>query len=307
MELNIVNKPSVEYWPQGAGLDGMFEQIEKCGRICYQSTPKGGESARAFANAMVTSGHLAMLEHGSVYLDIPMEDAADLHPVTFNNYTKSNVVRREDGTLHNCISTNYRVLVENGWTGLLEYWSEPTEQHELRMTAMFNTNIGVSREFNRHRVNSMAESSTRYCNYTKDKFGNAISVVEPTWLRDRHALIAIDNKNEPVDTNENYKDKIADIYLDQDEQWEKCEYWLFAMQTANFCYNNLIRLGCKPQEAREVLPLATNTKLVHTAFVSDWEHFLRLRAFDSPTNHPHPMAKELAEQWAAIMLKQGVL
>jgi thymidylate synthase (FAD) len=57
---------------------------------------------------------------------------------------------------------------------------------------------------------------------------------------------------------------------------------------------HLIELGCKPQEARVILPLDTNTELVHTAFVSDWKHFFDLRALGT-TGAPHPDAKAIAQ------------
>ncbi len=273
----------------------MFEQIERCGRNCYRSSPKGGESAKKFTSAMVTSGHHAMLEFGSVYLVIPIGLDETPHPIIYNKYTKANKVIKKSGDIAFYISTNYRVLVENGWTDLLQYWSEPIEHHEKRVALLFDTNIGISREFNRHRVNSMAESSTRYCNYSKDKFGNSITVVEPSWIRDRGILVSMTAKNKTL------IDCLGEVCLGQDKNWEPFEYWLFAMETANYCYQKLIELGCKPQEAREVLPLSTNTQLIHTAFISDWQHFIKLRSEDKPTNHPHPMAMELASQIAKYL------
>lgn len=296
MKVNIKWQPSVECLEQTSGVQGMYEQIERCGRNCYRSIPKGGESAENFVKAMISSGHNAMLEAGTVYLTIPVSDKnTEPHPIAYNKYTKANRVFRHGSDGKDYITTNYRVLVENDWVGLLEYWSEPTQYHEKRIAILFDTNIGISREFNRHRVNSMAESSTRYCNYSKDKFGNAITVVEPYWIRDREVLVSMTAKDKSL------ADCLGEVCLGQDKNWEPFEYWLFAMETANYCYQKLIELGCKPQEAREVLPLATNTQLIHIAFASDWEHFVKLRGEDSPTNHPHPMAMELAKQVKSIL------
>lgn len=296
METNIKWRPSVERIEQAPGIQGMYEQIERCGRNCYRSIPKGGEGAEKFVNAMVSSGHGAMLEHGTVYLAIPTLGGEEcLHPIVYNKYTKTNRIFKQGGEPVDCITTNYRVLVENGWTDLLKFWSEPTEHHEQRVTIFFDTNIGISREFNRHRVNSMAESSTRYCNYSKDKFGNAISVIEPNWVRNREVLVSMTAKDKSL------ADLFGEVCLGQDKNWEPFEYWLLAVETANYCYQKLIELECKPQEAREVLPLATNTQLIHTAFVSDWGHFVKLRGEDTPTNHPHPMALELGKQVKQIL------
>lgn len=289
MELKVKEKPGLFFIEQLPGIEGVYEQIETCGRNCYRSVPKGGESAKNFTKAMISSGHHAMLEHGTVYLAIPVKNAEDEpHQIVYNKYTKASRQYMDGHTGFDYITTNYRVLVENNWLDLLQYWTEPTQYHHRRVCVMFDTNIGISREFNRHRVNSVAESSTRYCNYTKDKFNGAITVVEPTWLRNRGAIISMNLKSRQLE------DYIGEVALGQNKDWEKLDYWLFSLEVANFCYKNLIELGCKPQEAREVLPLATNTQLIHTAFVEDWKHFLELRAEDTPTNHPHPMAMELA-------------
>lgn len=301
--MNIqVTKPDVNLWLQEPGIDGMRKQIERCGRICYRSEAKGGDSAAKFVNAMRSSGHHAMLEHGTVYLTIPVQNIDDVeHPITHDKYTRARRIIDEERNINDYITTNYRVLVEHDWEDLLKYWSEPTEYHDRRVTAIFNTNIAISREFNRHRVNSMAESSTRYCNYSKDKYGNSISVIEPMWLRDRDAVIQMNCKMRP------YNEYLEDAYLGNNSQWEKFDYWLFATETSNFCYLKLLELGCKPEEARDVLGLSTQTMLVHTAFVSDWRHFFRLRAEDQPTNHPHPMAKELAAKLKDEFIKINLI
>ena len=80
------------------------------------------------------------------------------------------------------VTLNYRHIVENGWIDDLQYLCDPTEHHERRYTFKVTTSIGVTRELNRHRVNSIAEQSTRYCNYSKDKFGNEVTFCIPSWM-----------------------------------------------------------------------------------------------------------------------------
>lgn len=79
------------------------------------------------------------------------------------------------------ITTNLRVLVENNWLDDLKYLCEPTEYHERRITVHFVLPIGISREFCRHRVMSFAEQSTRYCNFSSDKFNNELTFIEDAW------------------------------------------------------------------------------------------------------------------------------
>lgn len=303
MKLNIKSQQSIQILEQRPGMNGVYEQIEKCGRNCYRSQVKGGTSAINFTKAMISSGHLAMVEHGTVYLKIPVKDAnAAPHEIVYNPYTRANRILKIGRGGADYITTNMRVLVENDWLDMMgAYWSEPTKYHEKRLCVLFDTNIGISREFNRHRVNSMAESSTRYCNYAKEKFNGTLSVVEPMWLRDRNGVILLDNANETM------TDIMGEVLTGQDKEWEKFNYWLLALKTSNYCYQKLIEMGCKPEEAREVLPLATNTQLIHTAFISDWKHFLDLRAEDTSTNHPHPMAKELASLLKQYMVQHNLL
>ena len=68
-------KPSYEIWQQPSGLEGIYKQIERVGRVCYRSEDKITEdSAKPFVDRMIKSGHGAMLEHGTVYLKIPIEE-----------------------------------------------------------------------------------------------------------------------------------------------------------------------------------------------------------------------------------------
>lgn len=258
-------KPSYSIIEQPPGLEGVYKMIEIAGRTCYKSESNITEdSAKAFVDRMIKSGHGAMLEHGTVYLDIPWnatEEAFSLQlKLRINKYDSNKYSRVVDTKeLHSYITTNLRVLVENGWLDDLQYICDPTEYHEKRVTVKFICPISISREFNRHRANSMAEQSTRYCNYSKDKFNNEITFIKPYWYDDVDSY----TKNE----------------------FDK------GLQYAEGYYMFLIDKGMKAQEAREILPLCTATELVHTAFVEDWEHFFLLR----DATPAHPQARELAE------------
>lgn len=229
-------KPKAELLIQPNGLEGIYKQIELAGRTCYKSTDKITEdSAKPFVDRMINSNHLAMLEHGTVYLmvhTIAPEDwdkrigrhklltiddcrdnlrtnptynkkgeenwwakearhKANVMAVKYadNPYSKVKIVltkhelNAEGGVILTptggmpnitkgsgkiisifntvLITTNYRVLVENGWLDDLKYLCDPTEFHEMRYSFKLTTSIGVTRELNRHRVNSIAEQSTR--------------------------------------------------------------------------------------------------------------------------------------------------
>ena len=160
-------KPSYEILEQEPGLKGIYQQIEMAGRTCYRSQRPEGQTAKDFVDKMITSKHYAMLEHGTVYLKIPVDWELyeeqclpyrdEIDEYLHNKYSKC----ATDGD-YIYLSTNYRVIIENKWEGLLEYLCEPTEHHEKRVTVRFTTDRGVSHEFVRHRVFSFAQESTRY-------------------------------------------------------------------------------------------------------------------------------------------------
>ena len=228
-----------------------------------------------------------MLEHATVYLlyrdgeTASAEQGGDAAGETWQRYerNKFSKVTTVDGCHY--VTTNLRVLAENQWLADLDHLTEPLAYHERRVTVHFTTQIATTREFNRHRANSMAEQSTRYCNYSKDKFGNEISINIPEWVR----ALSVEEPAQ-IDFLELAK-KVTESQADDYENW------LFANLAAERAYMNLIALGRKPQEARAILPLDTNTELIHTAFVSDWKHFFDLRA-QGTTGAPHPDAKVLA-------------
>lgn len=282
------NLPQFEIWNQEPGIDGIYRQVERAGRVCYKSEDHcTAESARPFVERMIKSQHTAMLEHATVYLlyrdgeTASAEQGGDATVEAWQRYerNKFSKVSTVDGCHY--VTTNLRVLAENQWLADLDHLTEPLAHHERRVTVHFTTQIATTREFNRHRANSMAEQSTRYCNYSKDKFGNEISINIPEWVR----ALSVEEPAQ-IDFLELAK-KVSEGKADDYENW------LFANLAAERAYLNLIAAGRKPQEARAILPLDTNTELIHTAFVSDWKHFFDLRA-KGTTGAPHPDAKVLA-------------
>lgn len=164
-------KPNVEIIEQQPELEGIYKQIELAGRTCYKSEDKITEgSAKAFVDRMIKSGHGAMLEHGTVYLAIPITTYAPdaVNNYLHNPYSRVNECKEQiftdkygDKVSAWCVTTNYRVLVENNCLEDLEFLCEPTEYHEKRITVKWICDRGVSHEFVRHRVFSFAMESTR--------------------------------------------------------------------------------------------------------------------------------------------------
>lgn len=307
-------KPNFEIWDQEDGLEGVYKQIERAGRVCYASDPIEGK-AKDFVDRMIKNGHTAMLEHGTIYLAIPMTTYAPEAVNTYSNNPYSMVNECNEFVFTDkygdkvcawCVTTNLRVLVENDCMEDLEFLCKPTRYHEKRVTVHFTTNIGVSREFNRHRVDSIAEQSTRYCNYGKDKF-DGVGINLPTWVEsEMQKLNQITDDILP--TFEQLKQEyfsVSDQGLTKDD-WGDIEWWLWSNLVAEESYLKLIEKGRKPQEARVVLPLDTNTELIHTAFIPDWNHFFDLRARGT-TGAPHPDAKILAEPLLEVLKERNLI
>lgn len=296
-------KPLFEIWEQSAGLEGVYKQIEKVGRVCYKSEDKITEdSAKPFVDRMAKSGHGAMLEHGTVYLYIRRKGNESLEVDRYLMNPYSRVIFRQfpnSRDMEIYITTNLRVLVENGWLKDLEYICEPTEYHERRVTVHFVCDRGVSHEFVRHRVMSFAQESTRYCNYSKDKFGNELTFIIPCWLDIPTGHYAY------WDGDWCDIDKMK-IQLPEGEH-KDIDAFLWTLNNAETHYTLLINSGWKPQEARAILPNSLKTELVVTGFVSDWKKFFRLRSRIAETGKPHPQAQELADPLMDEFVKRGIM
>lgn len=268
-----------------------YKMIELAGRTCYKSEDKITEdSAKEFVDRMIKLGHGAMLEHGTIYLKIRETVNGNIPPAMLywrdcanQKYSKVYTQLESDSPYSAnykvlYVTTNLRVLVENNRIDDLEYQCEPTEYHERRITVKFICDRGVSHEFVRHRVFSFAQESTRYCNYSKDKFGNEITFIKPSWI------------GESIDSlNQEFRD------TDRDDT----SIFIRALRNAEEEYFTLLNNGWKPQQARQVLPNATKTELVMTGFESDWEGFFKLRC----SGAAHPDAKKLADELRELMVK----
>lgn len=274
-------KPSFEIWDQQGGLEGIYKQIERAGRVCYKSEDKITEnSAKSFVDRMVKSGHGAMLEHGTAYLHIPDDDINwNFYYSRYrrNPYSKCNCFETLHGKplMNLCITTNYRTIIENNWLDDLKYLCEPTEYHAKRATVHFVCDRGVSHEYVRHRVMSFAQESQRYCNYSKEKFGNEVSFIIPCWADG----LALQEVKGTVINSDDFGNLIGEYYYHlngKEAPYFKTREvtpernFIVSLQIAEQLYLELLNQGWKPQQARLVLPNACKTELVMTGFVDDW-------------------------------------
>ena len=300
-------RPSYEIIEQGPGLQGIYDTIELCGKVSYKSEAKGGEVAQRFVEARAKERHGAVLEFGTVYLTVPY--GIDEHEIVrfYETNPYSRVNSWDDGQeINYYITTNYRVLVENNHLDDLKYQCEPTEYHEKRYAVKFIADIGVGREFLRHRVMSLIQESTRYVNYMKEKFGEELAFVIPSWIP-KEKLGTGENvrwwDDDWVDMNNMKIVKVGPAELEADP----VEVWLNSMQCSELDYGTLINLGWTAEQARTVLPLSTKTEFVLCGFTDAWRHFFRLRSDIAATGKPHPQAEELASPLRDEFIERGYI
>lgn len=297
--MKLINQ-NVEEWHCGYTLPEIWSHIAKCARTCYQSEPRNnGETDEEFVKRVILRNHsfyeisesrelqlklhLSCLEHGTVYLDIPHEEytAEGIMILSSNKYSKNNYYYG----IKCYTTTNMRVIVEQNLTKYLKYICYPTRFHSLRTTFNITTDIGVARELARHRTHSISEESTRYCNYSKDKFNNELTFIKPCCLNDEKLKLYGD-----------YHTVIRDKSPES--------IFIANLNNVERDYLDLIKLGWTPQQARQILPLSTKVQTIHTAFESDWAEFISLRA-DACSGSVHPNMKVIADKIKCLMAKEN--
>lgn len=275
-------EPKYEIIPQSAGIEGMYRQIEIAGRTCYKSEDKiTADSAKAFVQKMIDNGHTAMLEHGTVYLKVPVTEwQIDDHEWGYMFPEECPWIRIDSDGKYVYVTTNYRHII-NGDVGdkvMQKYICEPTKDHTKRITVRFTCDRGVSHELVRHRVFSFAQESTRYCNYSKDRFGNELTFIIPSWLVLNEGRYTREATDSGIEIS-------GDGYLcNVSEGFDEESLFLFHLLSCESRYMKLIDSGWTPQQARAILPNALKTEVVMTGFEDDWKYFFKLRC--APNAHP---------------------
>jgi thymidylate synthase (FAD) len=160
--------------------------------------------------------------------------------------------KSEDRISEGTAATFIRSLIKNGHEAVIEHYS---------ISVRIICDRGVTHEIVRHRMASYAQESTRYCNYSKDKFSSQICFIEPCFW--------------DVNTEDGRK---------------KYEIWKSVMEFTEKKYMELIESGATPQEARSILPNSLKAELVMTMNLREWRHFFKLRV----SHASHPQMREIA-------------
>lgn len=278
----------------------IVKRIEEVARVCYKSEDLiTEESGVKMVSSLIKNKHYAMLEHADIafrlfdtydYRNFILQVERMSDTLCKNYYFKFSNIRTP------IVSGNIRVWVEyiedatklgmSVYSGIInklrniecifnsfnpkiqivealqikEYDMVSYEKLiHVRRSVKFITDRGISHEIVRHRPCSFAQESTRYCNYNKDKFGRSLKFIKP---------------------------------LDFGDNYEKDVIWVDCCRNIEKGYFTLIDMGCKPQEARDILPTCLKTEIVITANLSEWRHIFDLRVLDK-TGPAHPKIKAL--------------
>ena len=282
-------------------LVGIKKHIEKCARVSYKSQDKITDTSyEKFVNMLESRGHDRPLEFGTVHLKMPEPEFRSLTDILTSSRTYNDswmhykvVETWEEGyTVY--VTTNYRYykLMWNQMNTLSKYFDKTdSEYYPKRYTVHMILDRGVMDEFRTHVGLSHLAESTRYCNYSKDKFGNELTFIKPCWLnvpegKYNHCIMV--SKNSPDIRIECVgSDEIGKYYnIEEDEG-----LFLNGLVQSELTYLHLINnKKWTPQQARSVLPLGIKSELISCGFEDAWENFFKRR--DAPD--AHPMAQEIA-------------
>lgn len=273
-------------------LVGIKKFIERCARVSYKSEDRITENSyEKFVGMLESRDHSRPLEFGTVHLRLSDAQFIGLQTLlmdkVYNDYwVKYNIIDYSDmeaGDEENCyVTTNYRYYLEMcKYAEWLPEHLDPTDSdfYPKRYTVHMILSRGVMDEFRTHVGLSHLAESTRYCNYSKDKFDNEVSFIIPNW----------------VNTQCFSKEYEESSYTDQ--------LWHSSMELTELNYKLLLDNGWKPQQAREVLPLSVKSELISCGFADAWYNFFYRR----DAKDAHPMAREIAKPMHEEFVKQGFI
>lgn len=261
-------------------LKGIKQFIERCGRVCYKSEDKiTDNSYKKFVNMLEKRDHARPLEFGTVHLQMYISDFHKLRDtLCINNMWNDQWIKYHYVGNLTYVTTNYRyylAIIKVFPSAEKDFDPQDDELYPKRYTVHFITSRGVMDEFRTHVGLSHLAESTRYCNYSKDKFDNQITFIQPSW-------IILDKEIAPIN-------ELCLLSGQYDRENPNLRY-LASLVDANYTYISLLNKGWTPQQARDVLPLSVKSELISCGFGSAWCNFFYRRC----AKDAHPMAREIA-------------
>lgn len=302
----ILIENKVEEIFQKSGIDGIYEIIADSSKICYQTQKLSKNSKDFVESVLLKSGHTRPLEFGTIYLKIPMGfqlEESHVERYQDNPYSKVNAfcrVKKESLITFEgydaYITTNLRVIMQGdyqsdyeawknsydkNWLDDLKYWCEPTEHHFRRRTFGMLLSRGASDDLRTHITLSSICESTRWCNYSKGKYGSQLTGIKPYW---------IDFKTkEPVEVK-TYGDGSIDNEQIRALDFEDYQF-VTSMALEEIEYMRHAEEGLQAQQLKRLFPLWGKCELRLCGFEDAWDNFMWRRMDE----HADPECKKIAE------------
>ena len=284
-------------------IKGIKQFVERCARVSYKSEDRMTDTSyEKFVNMLESRGHDRPLEFGTVHLKMILPDFEGfihslltigmLNNIWIKHAYKGDVIY---------ITTNYRYYLDiiKYFPNVKEYFTEEDNEHyPKRYTVHMILDRGVMDEFRTHVGLSHLAESTRYCNYSKDKFNNEVTFVIPSWMDFPKISIDLGNYDKTSVRSKDGNVHIIDTrppYVEGDFIRSLCE--------AESNYLSIVRNGWTPQQAREVLPLAVKSELISCGFEDAWKNFFYRRC----AKDAHPMAQEIAKPMHKEFIERGFI
>lgn len=265
-------------------LKGIKQFIERCARVSYKSEDKiTDDSYIKFVDMLEKRDHARPLEFGTVHLKMILPDFTGfIHSLLTIGMLNNIWIKHDYKGDVIYITTNYRYYLDiiKYFPNVKEYFTEEDNEYfPKRYTVHMILSRGIMDEFRTHVTFSHLAESTRYCAYNKDRFNNEVTFIIPNWV------------NTHCPNKEQEGPSVASME------------WSTAMLNAEASYMNLIKMGCTPQQAREVLPLSIKSELISCGFGSAWANFFYRRC----AKDAHPMAREIANKIHDVFIKRNYI
>ena len=316
-------KPSVEL----INFSDNIQQIGYAASVCYNSDKKGTISWLA---ELWKNGHKSVFRHGTLYFVIPAVEIStnflvELQASSYTNtyfdvaskllFLSTNLQFTEEHTYFKHL-TKYQVSELNFMAEATKCECDNKVRDLLRVTFKVVTQVSTSRELNRVSPNNICEQSTRYCNFSSDKYNGNVVFCQPHWMdclydvdTDKtYNYVIVNKKGRRIFCEYEDKSFFYGVHRDKKEQsfcaygWEGTDQiafvpvvdmWIKNCLNAEDYYKQALKQGMKPQDARGLLPLDLATTVVYTYSIKEWKHFIDLRYYGT-TGKPHPNAKLIA-------------
>lgn len=294
----IFNEPQVEPYVPEKGIAGMYKAIEYAARVCTATKHLMSEDSKKFVEGLIQKKHFRPLEFGTVYLKLPIY--GNVKEQVIVEYLRKNIFSRAyqiNGNWY--ITTNYRVLYEQDLCDIIDkYWSDDEQLNIQRYYYEWFVSRATADSFRTYVMLSTLMQSTRYCNFSLDKYGNQIKISRPEWLNTKYTSKCVYEYEKGTGLVGKHIEGETYSTINLEPESKEYDY----IESLAFAEQKYLRLTNKERDghltaelARGVLPLDLYTDCIQCGFGNNWDNFFDQRV-GGTTGKPQPDAKHIGEK-----------